>query len=315
MPSIARFCHWPNSVGLIESSWQTWALVRRSLQMDSTAVIFCCGSNILRVRWLVFMIYILSCVVHKFFFPAGGFIVHQHLDLTLFSPDDHALVPHAAHHIKRIDRTSPKGQFQDILLNAFLQRLFQIVGNLEKSIGGTQAADALVGPFMIVIRNPKMGPRYRLFETVELSPLEKLVLDRLPETLNFTERHWMMRARPDVLHTVLFHLFFKTGLAPPVRVLTSIVGEHLFGNTVFGDAAAVGLQNMGRGLAAIQPQGGNVTAVVIHEADQIGVATCQPEGHDVALPQLVGTGPFEEPGLGWILHRLAPGFVDQPFFG
>ncbi|WP_231715647.1 hypothetical protein [Desulfosarcina widdelii] len=32
----------------------------------------------------------------------------------------------------------------------------------------------------------------------------------------------------------------------------------------------------------------------------------------VALPQLVGTGSFEEPGLGWILHRLAPGLVYQP---
>jgi hypothetical protein len=72
MPSIARFCHWPNSVGLMSNSWQTWALVRRSLQIDNTAVIFCCGSNTLRVRWLVFMIYILSCVVHKFFLTAAA---------------------------------------------------------------------------------------------------------------------------------------------------------------------------------------------------------------------------------------------------
>jgi hypothetical protein len=138
-------------------------------------VIFCCGSNTLRVRWLVFIIYILSCIVHKFFFLAG--IIHQHLDLALFSPDDHALVSHAAHHIKRINRTPTKGQFQDIFLNAFLQCLFQIVGNLEKPIGGTQAADALVGPLMIVIRNPKIGSRYRLVEAVELGPQEEFVLN------------------------------------------------------------------------------------------------------------------------------------------
>jgi hypothetical protein len=78
---------------------------------------------------------------------------------------------------------------------------------------------------------------------------------------------------------------------------------------------AVRLQDLGGSLTTIQPQGGNVTAVVIHEADQVSVAPSQPERHDVALPQLVGTGPFEEPGLGWILYRLAFGLVYQPLLG
>ena len=47
----------------------------------------------------------------------------------------------------------------------------------------------------------------------------------------------------------------------------------------------------------------------------LGVPAGQPEGHDVALPQLVGTGAFEEPGLGGILHRFAFGLVDQPLVG
>ena len=118
-----------------------------------------------------------------------------------------------------------------------------------------------------------------------------------------------------MLDPVFFHFSFKAGLAPPVRVLTSIVGEHLFRNTVFGDAAAVGLQHVFGGLTAIQSQAGNVTAVVIHEADQVSIASRQPERHDVALPQLVGAGPFEESGLGWVPHRLALGLVDQTFLG
>lgn len=67
--------------------------------------------------------------------------------------------------------------------------------------------------------------------------------------------------------------------------------------------------------ARVQPQAGNVTAVVIQEADQVGVSSRQSERHDVALPQMVGTGPFEEPGLGWIPHRLALGLVYQPLLG
>jgi hypothetical protein len=98
----------------MESSWQTCDVVRLSVQIDNTAVIFCCGSNTLRVRWFVFMTYILSCVVHKFFFLAGGFIVHQHLDFALFGTNDRALVSHAAHHVKGIHRSTPKGQFQDV---------------------------------------------------------------------------------------------------------------------------------------------------------------------------------------------------------
>ena len=202
----------------MESSWQTCDAVRLSVQIDNTAVIFCCGSNTLRVRWLVFMIYILSCVVHKFFFPAGDFIVHQHLDFSLFGPDHHALLPHAAHHIKRVHRTSPKGKFQDVLRHSFLQRLFQVVGDLEEPVGGAQAADTLVGALVIIVRNPEGGSLYRLIEAVKLRTLEEFVLDRLPEPLDFAQRHRMVRTRADVLDAVFFHLPFEAGL--------QIIGER-----------------------------------------------------------------------------------------
>jgi hypothetical protein len=124
----------------------------------------------------------------------------------------------------------------------------------------------------------------------------------------------MVGTGTDVLDAVLFHLSLEAGLATPVGVLAPVVREHLFGNAVLGNAATVGLQHMGRCLAAVQLQGSDVAAVVIHKADQVGVAPGQPEGHDIALPQLVGTGAFEEPGLGWILFRLAFGLVYQPLF-
>ena len=76
-----------------------------------------------------------------------------------------------------------------------------------------------------------------------------------------------------MLDAVLFHLSFETGLAPPVRVLTAVVGEHLPGNAVFGNATTVGLQHVGGRLTAIQPQGDDIPAVVIYEADQVGITT------------------------------------------
>jgi hypothetical protein len=80
------------------------------------------------------MIYILSCVVHKFFFPAGS-IVHQHFHFAFFGPDDHTLAAHAAHHIERIHRPATQRQFQNVFFNALCERLFQVVGDFKEPVG------------------------------------------------------------------------------------------------------------------------------------------------------------------------------------
>nr|WP_319525794.1 hypothetical protein [uncultured Desulfosarcina sp.] len=255
------------------------------------------------------MIYILSCVVHKFFFLAG--LVHQHLDFALLRPDDHALAAHAAYHIKRIYRTASQRQFQYVFFDALCQRLFQIMGDLEESVGRTQTADALVRPFVIVVFDPKSGALHGLLKAVELRPLEELAQDRFPEPLYLAQGHGMVGTGTDMLDTVFFHLPFEARLAAPVRVLTAVVGEHLPGNAVLGNTATVGLQHVFGGLAAVQSQGDDIPAVIVHEADQVGVAAGQPEGHDIALPHLVGSRTFEKSGLGGILLRLTLGLVYQ----
>jgi hypothetical protein len=82
------------------------------------------------------MIYILSCVVHKFFLTAG-MIVHQHFHFALFRPDNNRLAAHAAHHIERIHRSAAQGQFQNVFFNALFQRLFQVVGYFEEPVSRT----------------------------------------------------------------------------------------------------------------------------------------------------------------------------------
>jgi hypothetical protein len=259
------------------------------------------------------MIYILSCIVHKFFFVTG--LVHQHPDLALFRPDDHRLAAHAPDHVKRIHRPASKGQLQRVLLDPMLQGLFQIVGDLEKPVGRAQAADALVWTLVVVVLDPEGGTRHGLLEAVELRPLEELAQDRFPEAFDLAQGHGMVRAGSDVLDTVFLHLPFEAGLTPPVGILAPVVREHLFGNAVLGNPPAVALQHVLRGLAAVQSQGGNVAAVVVHEADQVGVATGQAEGHDIALPHLIGTGAFEKPGFGRIPDRFAFRLFHQPLFG
>jgi len=239
--------------------------------------------------------------------------VYQHLHLALFGSDHHRLAAHAADHVKRVHRPAPKRQLQHVFLHALFQRLFQIVGDLKEPVGRTQPADALVRPLVVVILHPEGGALPGLLEAVKLGALQKLVQNRLPEPLDFAQRHRMMRAGADVLYPVFFHLPLKAGLAAPVRVLTAVIGEHLFGHAVLGHSPAVALQHVFGRLAAIQPHCCDVTAVVVHEADQIRIAAGQPEGHNVALPQLVGTRSFEKPRFGRIFCRLWSTFFHQPF--
>jgi hypothetical protein len=168
---------------------------------------------------------------------------------------------------------------------------------------------------VIVIFDPEGTSLDGLLEAVELRPLEELSQDRLPEALDLAQRHGMVGTRTDMLDAVFLHLPLEARLTAPVRILAAVIGKHLFGDTVLGHTPAVGLQHVFGRLAAVQSQGDDVAAVIIHEADQVGVATRQAEGHDVALPHLVGTGAFEKPGLGRVPYRFVFRLVHQPLFG
>jgi hypothetical protein len=263
----------------------------------------------------VLIVYILSGIVNKFFFPTGIGAVYQHPHLALFRPDHHRLAAHAPDHVKRIHRPAPKRQLQRVLLDALLQGLSQIVGDLKKPVRRAQPADALVRPPVVVILNPQPAALNRLIEAVKLRPLQKLGENRLPEPLDLAKGHRVVGTRADVPDPVLFHLLLEAGLAPPVGVLPAVVGKHLPRHPVVGHRPPVGLKHVFGRLAAVESQTGDVAAVVVDKADQIGVAPSQPQRHDVALPQLVGPGALEEARLGVVFHRLAAGLLHQPPLG
>jgi hypothetical protein len=117
------------------------------------------------------MIYILSCIIDKFFFlgPIGS--IHQHLHLALFGSDHHRLVSHATDHVKRIPGFAPQRKLQGIFLHALFQCFLHHMLDLEKPIGRTQTPNALMRALIIVIFDPKCGPFHRIIKTCELSSL------------------------------------------------------------------------------------------------------------------------------------------------
>jgi hypothetical protein len=159
----------------MDSSRHICVIVRRSVHTDNTAVIFCWGSKRLLVRLAVFIVYILSGIVNKFFFRMGVLTVYQHPDFTLFGADHHRLLAHATDHVKRIHRTAAKRKFKGVFLNTLFKGLFQLMLDLKETVRRTQPADALMRTLVVVVLDPKGTPFNCLLEAVELGPLQELV--------------------------------------------------------------------------------------------------------------------------------------------
>jgi hypothetical protein len=263
----------------------------------------------------VFMVYILSRIVNKFFLRSTALAVNEHADLALLGPDHHRLAAHAPHHVERVHRTSPKGELERILLEPLFDRLSQLGGDLKEAVRGTKPPDPLVGPLVVVVLDPDGGALHRLIEAVKLCPLQKLPQQRLPEPLGLSKGHRVVRPGADVFDAVFLQLLLEAGLPPPVGVLPAVVGQHLLGDAVLGYPSAVGLKHVLGGLAAVQPQRGDVAAVIVDEADQVGVVAPQPDGKYVRLPELVRPRPLEETRLGWVLLGFDGGLFQQALRG
>jgi hypothetical protein len=197
------------------------------------------------------MVYLLSRIVDKFFLRSTALAIKQHPDLTLLGPDHNRLAAHAPHHVEGVHRPAAKGEFECILLKPLLNRLLQLVGDLEEPVRGTKPPDPLVGPLVVVILDPQGGAFHGLLEAVKLRPLQELPQQRLPEPLDLAEGHRVVRPGPDMFDAVFLQLLLEAGLAPPVGVLPPVVGQHLLGHPVVGHRPAVGLKHVLGGLAAV----------------------------------------------------------------
>jgi hypothetical protein len=261
------------------------------------------------------MVYILSRIVDKFFLGSAALAVKQHPELALLGPDHHRLAAHAAHHVKGVHRPAAQRQLERILLDPLFKRAPQIVGDLEEAVRRTQTPDPLVGPLVVVILDPQRRARHRLLEAVKLRPLQELPQQRLPEPLDLAKGHRVVGPRADVFDPVFLQFLLKAGLPPPVGVLPAVVGQHLLGHPVVGHRPAKGLQHVLGRLAAVQPQGGDVAAVVVDEADQVGVAAPQPDGQYVRLPELVRPRPLKKARFRGVPLGFDRGLFHQPLRG
>jgi hypothetical protein len=231
-------------------------------------------------------------------------IVDGEFKFSFFGPQDDRLPFHAADQVEGGLGLSAQGHLQQVVLDARFDGFAQRGGDFKEAVRRAETFNALMGPFVVVVTDPEADAFARRVETLELGTGEELLPDRFPEAFDFAQGHGMVGTRLEVVGAVLLHLGLEASGAAPVHELAAIVGEHLFGWLVFASRDPKDLQDVFGGVAAEEVRPHDEARIVVHEADQVGVAAPEAEGEDIRLPHLVGGGSFEEARP----DQVAPGF-------
>ena len=239
------------------------------------------------------------------------FPIDEHLHAALLRPDHHRLLPEPAHHVEGTLGFPAERELEDVLLDAFLNHLPELLGDAEEAIGRAEPLQGLVGPAVVVVLHPEPHPLAGGLEALELGPHEELLPDGLPEALDLAEGHGVVGPALQVVDAILLELGLEAGRPPPAGELPALVREQLFGHAVLRHRPAVDFQDVLRRLAPEDLEPHHVAGVVVEEADEVGVLAAQPEGEDVGLPELVRRRPLKRAGRGGVVRGLRSSLLEQ----
>ena len=220
------------------------------------------------------------------------------LELALLGAEHDGLSVHAADHVEGRLGFAAQRQFEQVVGNALLDGGTQLGLDLEEAVGGAEAADALMGPLVVVVFDPELDAFAGNLEALELGANQEVLPDRGPEALDLAQRHGVLGPGLEVRDAILLELGREAAGAAPGSVLAAIVREHLLGRLELAGGDPIDLDDgLSRGTAE-QVRADDEARIIIQESDEVGVTATQPEREDVRLPHLVGRGPLEETGPG-----------------
>jgi hypothetical protein len=171
---------------------------------------------------------ILVEVISKFLFLVL-LIADTEFKFALLGAEHDRLAVHPPNHVKGRLRFAAQRQFQQVFLDARFNGLAQLGLDLEEAVSGTKPLDPLIGPFVIVVLNPKFDAFPGCLEAVELGTHEELLPDGGPEAFHLAQGHRMLGARLEVRDPVFFQFRLEPAGATPSGVLPAIIGQHLLG--------------------------------------------------------------------------------------
>jgi hypothetical protein len=148
----------------------------------------------------------------------------------------------------------------------------------------------------VVVLNEQPRATLAIVEVREHRAAEELLPHRLPEALDLAAGLRMMRTALDVADAVAAKLLLKPGLAPPSRVLTTLVGEDLARRAVVGNAARKRLEDQRAPLVVRHHQAHEIARVIIQKRRHVhALVAPKQERKEIRLPQLIRFGALKAP--------------------
>jgi hypothetical protein len=184
---------------------------------------------------------------------------------------------------------------------------------LEESVGRYETFDALMRALEVVCVDVQAQPSLAIAVVAEDRAREKLLPQRLPETLHFAQRLRVLRSALDVTDALPSQLLLEVRLTPPRRVLTPLVGQDLAWRTPRRDGSLQRLHHQTRSLVMRHRPAHQEARVVVHEGRHVqALVAPQQEGKDIRLPHLIRSRPLEAPRRVVTRRRRRGCLVDQP---
>jgi hypothetical protein len=173
------------------------------------------------------------------------FALVSDVDLQSARPrgDRKTLVTELPDDVERFARGLLQCEPQLVRLHRTLDLGAHVCGGLEEAVRRDQPVERLMRSLEVVVADEVVEPSLRVDHVGKHGATEKLVPQRLPETLDLAERLRMLRTTADVLHAQPTEQLLEFGLAAPHCVLPTVVGQHLGRVSVRRDAALEGLHH------------------------------------------------------------------------
>jgi hypothetical protein len=218
--------------------------------------------------------------------------------------DRQPLIAELSDDVERLARRLLEREPQLVRRHGALDLGTYVRGGAEEAVRGDKSVERLMRPLEVVVADEVFESALGVVDVREYGAAEKLVPQRLPESLDLAERLRVLRSTADVVDASSREQFLEFGLAAPHRVLPAVVGEHLGRVAVRGDAALERLHHQRRLLVMSKRVPDDEAAVVIHEHAHVQpLCASQPKREDVRLPQLVRCGTLEAARLVLPLRR------------
>jgi hypothetical protein len=215
-------------------------------------------------------------------------VVELHAQPSLRRRDRQLAIAELAHEVEGLSRRPLVRHAQRVVRDALLDRRAHLGCCAEESIRRHETLDALMGTMEVVRVDEEFDAPLTVGEVGEDGFGEKLIPKRLPKTLDLSERLRMLRAALDVTDAFASQLLLEFRLAPPRRVLSSLVGQDLARRTVRRDAASQRLHHELAPLVVGQRVRDDEARVVVHEAGEVEpIVASKQKREDVRLPELV----------------------------